>query len=163
MSLVWFLLSGCQSDSPTTVLQVGYEDVHGTTAPDPDWLADTIAHTGQWSNQFLATADYGPSIIKTWSELGSPQHLRIGGWVWLPHGLMHAALVVVVERNGEAIHYRMLPIQEVVKRYKQWQLIHQTHFLPPNMQDTDQVKIYLWQWGYHYKFYFDDLFVEKIR
>ena len=163
MSLVWSLLSGCQFDSPTTILQVDYEAVHGTTVPDPDWLTDTIAHSGHWATQMLATADYGPVATKTWSELGSPQYIRVGGWVWLPHGLVRTALIVIVERNGEVVQYRMLPIYEVVKRYKQWQLVHQTYFLPPNMQATDQVKIYLWQWNSHYKFYFDDLFVEKLR
>lgn len=83
--------------------------------------------------------------------------------MWLPHGSVRAALVVEVQRNGKTVYYRMLPIQEVVKRYKQWQMVHQTHSLPANMQDTDQVKIYVWQWAYHYKFYFDDLFVEKLR
>lgn len=164
ISSILLIAFGCQSNPVNTVLQVGYEDGserEAVTAPEA--LTDTVAHSGRRAAQILATADYGPGVTKTWSELDRPQHMRIGGWVWLPHGLVHTALVVVVERNGEAIYYRMLPIHEVVKRYKQWQLVHQTHLLPPNMQDTDQVKIYLWQWKYHYKFYFDDLFVEKLR
>lgn len=161
--LAFSVLSSCRPNAPVIVLQTGYEDVYGVVEPQPEWLTDTVAHSGRWATQMLATADYAATITKSWAELSNPKQMRIGGWLWLPHGRLHTALVVQVERNGETIYYRIQPLNDVVKRYKQWQLVHQTHVLPPDMQDTDQVKIYLWQWGYHYKFYFDDLFVEKLR
>lgn len=144
-------------------MQVDFEREQAGVILGPEGLTDTVAHSGKQAAQLLATADYGSTVIKTWAELGSPARMRVGGWLWLPHSRVHAAIVVHVERNGETIYYRIQHLHDVVKRYKSWQLIHQTHFLPSHMQATDQVKIYLWQWDFHHRFFFDDLFVEKLH
>jgi hypothetical protein len=164
VSLLLLVLSGCQSNSGTKVLQVDFEQEQAGMLLGPESVTDTVAHSGTRAGQMLATTDYGATITKTWADLGSPRQMRIGGWLWLPHSRVHAALVVHVEsRDGKTLYYRIQHLHEVVKRYKSWQLVHQTHFLPSNMQPTDQIKIYVWQWDYHHRFYFDDLFVEKLR
>lgn len=162
ISLLFLVLGGCKSKSSRITLQDDFEAA-GAVVPTPVGLTDTVAHSGRWASQLLPSTDYGATVVKSWAELGSPRRMRVGGWVWMPHSRVHAALVVHAERNGETLYYRIHYLSEPVKRYKQWELVHQTHDLPPDMQPTDQVKIYLWQWDVHYRFYFDDFFVEKLR
>lgn len=163
ISLVLFLLSSCKSRDSEFDMRVDYEDVHGVVLPEPEWLTDSVAHSGRWASQLLPNSHYGPSTILNCWDLGNPKRIRTGGWVWLPHNKVHVALVVQIDRNGQTVYYQANPLHEVVKRYRMWQLVHQIHSLPADLLPTDQVKIYLWQWGDHYKIYFDDLFVENLR
>jgi hypothetical protein len=157
------LLNGCQSEPEKPALRVSFDDLHGWVQPEPTWMTDTIAHSGRWAGQLLANTDFTPPVLTTWEDLGRPRKIRVGSWIWLAHGRQRVALIIGIERNGELLFRQSIPIYEVVKRYRQWELVHQTYTLPKDLQDGDQVKVYLWQWEFRHTLYFDDLFVEKLR
>ncbi|TGE20593.1 hypothetical protein E5K00_21600 [Hymenobacter aquaticus] len=162
LSLGAFLLTSC-SAVPEKVVQIGFEDIDGWVRTPPAWLTDSTAHSGRWSGQLLATADFGPGFSRTWQDLNNPKTIRVGSWVWLPHGRVHTALAIEIKRGEESLYYQNLGLQDVVKRYDQWELVHQTHELPADMQPSDVIKVYVWQWGGHYTIKYDDMFVEKLR
>lgn len=162
LSLGTLLLTACHAE-PEQVVRIGFEDIDGWISTPPTWLTDTTAHTGRWSGQLLPTDDFSPAFSRTWEALHSPKTIRVGSWVWLPHGNVHSALTVEVKRGDESRYYRSIGLQEVVKRYNQWEMVHQIHELPADLQPSDVIKVYLWQWREHYTIKYDDVFIEKIR
>ncbi|MCB2380016.1 hypothetical protein LGH70_20650 [Hymenobacter sp. BT635] len=156
------LTTGCQSQAEE-VVRIGFDDIHGWGPQDPPWLTDSTAHSGRWSYSLSIADDYGPNFSRSWAELNNPKTIRVGAWVWLPHGRITTALAINVERDGEKIYYKSMGFREVVKRYRSWELVHQTHELPADMRPTDMVNVYIWQWGEHHRMKCDDMFVEKLR
>lgn len=161
--LLLLLLTACQPAPPAAVSQVGFEDVEGWVVPTPRWLTDNPVHSGRRAFALLDTEDFGLNLTRNWASLGRPRTLEVGGWVNLPHGHTHVALVVQVLRGSEVLYYQAKPIHEVVKRYNTWQLVHARHQLPGGLHDDDVVKVYAWQWDVHYTLFFDDIYLKTLR
>lgn len=156
------LLAACRPETSPEV-RIGFEDVEGWLVPTPLWLTDNPVHSGNRAFALINTEVYGLNLTRPWGSLGQPRTLEVGGWVNLPHGRTHVALVVQVLRGSEVLYYKIMPIHEVVKRYNSWQLVHATHHLPDKLQDDDVVKVYAWQWDVHYTLFFDDIYLKKLR
>ncbi|WP_345113007.1 hypothetical protein [Hymenobacter algoricola] len=131
--------------------------------PDNVWITNEKVHSGNWACKITPQNVYGPGITRSWELLGHPTRLRVSAWVIMPHGRATAALVVEAKRDNATIYYRLLPIEQVVKRYNQWEQVYDTFTLPETMAPTDVVKVYLWQIGEKRNtIYMDDLMLETL-
>ncbi|TYZ08890.1 hypothetical protein FY528_11790 [Hymenobacter lutimineralis] len=154
-------LVACEPVPGTVILQDDFEQA-GAAVPRPPEISSESAHSGSFSYKVALASAYGPSWQATWDAAGQPKKLRVKAWLNLPGNRQKTAVVVEVSRNGATRYWRTLSVNEVVKRFHQWELVWKTFVLPRDMGPDDTIKVYLWQAGERQILYVDDWTIEKV-
>jgi hypothetical protein len=115
--------------------------------------------------------EFGTLSAGTWANLGQHRQLRLRLWGWLQNPQQRSAyLMIVSQRPGatpgapaeEKSRYGF-NLCEVIRRYQQWVPATYTVELPPDLQPTDEVAIYVWvPSGHPDAVYIDDFSIEYL-
>ncbi|RSK31154.1 hypothetical protein [Hymenobacter metallilatus] len=167
--LAGLLLAGCgpaPSDS-CVLLQSDFEQFEGWAHPLPPFLSTEQAHSGRYSYRLVEGTDFGSKFQQ---PLGIscafvPRKLRLSGWVYLPSGRIGSTkLVVEINCQGRRKNvWECLEVQEVVKRYGKWEYVQKIIRLPPDLEPSDILQLYVWHVEAGDPTWFDDLRLEGWR
>jgi hypothetical protein len=163
------LLAGCQTgaDRPCVLVNSDFEQFEGWVRPLPEFLSTEQAHSGRYSYRVPTNVEYGVGYVTKLSACDVvPRRLRLSSWVYLSSGRIRSTkLVVQIMCHGRRPDvWESLEVQEVVKRYQQWEPIHKIIYLPDDLDPTDEVKVYVWHMEAGGETtWFDDLKLEAWR
>lgn len=149
---------GCAPPAPQQVLlATGFEQPAPATSPLVAGMPPAVpsaeqAHSGQYSAKIDANNRNAMLCGSTWQALGRPHHVRLRFWAWLPNGKTNAGVLeVTAQRPAPAptaaatrLHVQRLPLDQVVRRHRQWTLTTLHVSLPHSLYDSDEVSVSLW-------------------
>jgi hypothetical protein len=140
------LLTAC-GPPPEILLDTDFEQFEGWNITPPAGLTTELAHSGHYAIKTEPGMDYAGTYSTPLARLPFvPRQLDLSMWVNLTNGrTREISLIVVVQRDGRGPDvWTNLPLQEVVKRYGQWEHVQHTVYLPSDLSPQDRLKLYLW-------------------
>lgn len=157
------LLAGCgiTEKDAGELLNCDFEQFDGWVSAPPVSLSGERAHSGRFSYCLKPGEEFGSSYQASLARCPQPPtHLRLEGWTYLPSTPLGSTMLVIeVHCNGRRPDVWInLKIDQVVRRYEQWEHFTKTARLPADLEPTDEIKLYVWcpERGMATK-YFDDL------
>lgn len=156
--------TGCRPAVEKSIIKNDFEQYSGWLDQMPPWLTYAKSHSGHFACLVDAQSEFGISYTTHWQDLGKPQRLRLRTWTWLPNAHLKIALVLQVKRGENVLFWEVLPLNEVVRRYQQWEKAERDFVLPSDLQPDDEVKLFTWQSNpTHESVYLDDISLEMIN
>ncbi|MDB5266970.1 MAG: hypothetical protein JWP58_10 [Hymenobacter sp.] len=161
-------MAGCAKDESNVcvLMNSDFEQFDGWVPTLPPFLSEAKAHSGRYSYFVGAGAEFAGTYHTTLERCGFiPSRLQLRGWTYLSSGLIRATNVVVEVRchDRRPNIWRALAIDQVVRRYQQWEPITKTILLPSDLEPTDEVWVSVWCPERGDSKYFDDLTLEAWR
>lgn len=157
------LISGCGQQSTTPFVHNNFEQYEGWTITLPGALTSEKSHSGQWATKTDRGVEFSMGFTSLLSDWGEDRTARLRAWVWLPHGRLPLVWIVVkVMRDGVEVHHQNLHLEQVVTRYRQWELVSLRLTFPADLLPSDKVQLFMWQpvQGNAEAVYMDDLVIE---
>lgn len=143
---VALLLAAC-GPAPEVLLDTDFDHFQEWGITPPAGLSDQLAHSGSYAIKTEPGLDYAGTYSTPLARLSFvPRQFDLSMWVNLTNGrTREIGLVVQVQRDGRGPDvWTNLPLQEVVKRYGQWEHVEHTVYLPHDLSPEDRLKVYLW-------------------
>lgn len=157
------LLASCGAAEKNTcvLLNCDFEQLDGWIPGRPESLTTDRARSGHYSYCMKPGEEFGSSYHILLADCPQiPTRLQLEGWTYLPGTPLGATVLVLEVRcHGRRPDvFAGLRIDQVVRRYEQWEHFTKTIRLPADLLPTDEVKLYVWcpERGNAAK-YFDDL------
>ena len=145
-ALTALLLTAC-GPAPETLLDTDFDHFQEWGLQPPSGLTDQMAYSGRYAIKTEVGQDYFATYSTTLEQLSFvPRQLDISLWAYLTNGRTREIMLVVqVLREGRGPDvWTALPLEQVVKRYGQWEHVDHTVFLPAGLSPHDRLKLYLW-------------------
>jgi hypothetical protein len=155
------LLAACGGPAPEILLDTDFDHFQEWGIAPPGGLTDQMAHSGSYCIKTEPGMDYAATYSTSLERLSFvPRKLDFSMWVYLTNGrTREIGLVTQVQRDGRGPDmWTALPLEQVVKRYGQWEHVQHTVYLPSGLSPQDRVRVYLWHQDSHAEAtYLDDL------
>ena len=145
-ALTALLLTAC-GPAPEILLDTDFDHFQEWGLQPPGGLTDQMAHSGRYAIKTEVGQDYSATYSTTLERLSFvPRKLDLSMWAWLTNGrTREIGVVVQVLREGRGPDFwTALPLEQVVKRYGQWEHVNHTVYLPADLNPADRLKVYLW-------------------
>jgi hypothetical protein len=156
-------ITSCQVAPGVETIFANDFEQDGRRQPTPPGLSTNVAHSGEYSAKLDPATDYAGGWNAAWGDIGEPHKIQVRAWVYLPNGRLKNVMVVEVKRGETTRYWKLLPINQVIKRYGQWEPVHKTFVLPRDMEANDQVRVYAWHFDERQTWYLDDVSIERVE
>lgn len=159
------MLAGCHANPPEccVLLNSDFEQFDGWGTARPSDLNEAQAHSGRYSLQLPAGAEYGNAYRTRFDRCPRPLHyLYLSAWVYVPgQHTGSTQLVMEIDCHGRQPNvWQTFAIDEVVKRYHKWEPVYKRFRLPDGLAATDDLKLYVWHREAGDNIWLDDLRLE---
>lgn len=139
-----------------------FENVLGWNGNADASLTAERAHSGRYAVRVGPQNEFGYTYIQSLGKMSAAKikAVTVSAWVWLPGAQASASLVVAISHSPERsspVFYGSIPLGTAAKSFKEWQQVSQTFVLPDSVQDTNQLKCYLWRGSAVENVYVDDI------
>lgn len=139
-------LAGC-GPKPEVVLDTDFDHFQEWGIVPPAGITQENRHSGKYAIKTEPGMAYAATYTTPLSRLSFvPRRIDLNMWVNLTSGRTREivfVLQVLRDGRGEDV-WQNLPLQQVVKRYGQWEHVKHTFYLPGGLSADDHLKVYLW-------------------
>lgn len=132
---------------PQVLLDTDFEQLEAWGITPPAGFTHESAHSGDSSIKTERNLEFAATYVTPLSRLSFvPRRIDLSMWVNLTNGRTREIVFVVqVLRDGRGTDvWENLPLQQVVKRYGQWEHVEHSVYLPSGLSPEDRLKVYLW-------------------
>lgn len=139
-------LAGCGPE-PEVLLDTDFDHFREWGVVPPAGITQENRHSGEYAIKTEPGMEYAATYTTSLSRLGFvPRRIDLSMWVNLTNGRTREIVFVVqVLRDGRGPDvWHSLPLQQVVKRYGQWEHVEHSVYLPSGLSPDDHLKTYLW-------------------
>ncbi|MBJ6107455.1 hypothetical protein MUN81_01430 [Hymenobacter sp. 5317J-9] len=139
-------LAGC-GPKPEVLLATTFDDLEEWGVALPAGFTHETAHSGNAAIKTEPGMEFAATYVTPLSRLSFvPRRFDVDMWVNLTNGRTREIVFVVqVLRDGRGDDvWENLPLQQVVKRYGQWEHVQHSVHLPRGLTPEDRLKVYLW-------------------
>lgn len=140
------LLAAC-GPKPEVLLDTDFDHFEEWGIAPPAGLTQEGYHSAPCSIKTEPGMEFAATYVTPLSRLSFvPRRFDLSMWVNLTNGRTREIVFVVqVLRDGRGKDvWQNLPLQEVVKRYGQWEHVEHSVYLPGDLTSEDRLKVYLW-------------------
>ena len=126
--------------------------------------ASNEAHSGGWISCIDSTFAYSLTFREKLSEVREIEANTINAkaWVRLISPAAKGGLVISVDDNGKNLLWQMLPLESVITKPGEWEIVKYKVALPADAPSTAVVSTYFWNQGKE-EIHIDDMEVEFTR
>ncbi|WP_345119849.1 carbohydrate binding domain-containing protein [Hymenobacter antarcticus] len=172
-SFVWSLLTGSvlltscakKDDALTKGIAIthnDFESVLGWNGNTDGSVTTERAHSGKYALAVGPQAEYSYTYSSILGKMSTAKirTITLSAWVWVPSDQVPGSLVLAIAHSPERstpVFYGDISLAKEVKKFKEWQQVSRTFTLPDSIQDTNQLKCYLWRAGNSENVYADDI------
>ena len=144
------------------VTQNDFESVIGWNGNSDASVTAERAHSGKHALVVGPQTEFSYTYIQTLGKMSTAKikTLTVSAWVWAPNAQVPGSLVLSITHSpvrDTPVFYGSFALAKEVKKFKEWQQVSHTFALPDSVQDTNQIKCYLWRAGSNENVYADDL------
>lgn len=154
--------SGAADAQGAVVTRNDFENVLGWGGSAEASLTAERAHSGKYAVRVGPQNEFGYTYIQNLGKMSvaRAKAVTVSAWVWVPSAQTTATLVLAISHSPERntpVFYGSIPLGTAAKEFKNWRLVSQTFLLPDSVQDTNQLKCYLWRGSINESVYADDI------
>ena len=172
-TLLTLALAGC-GDKPTGnpnnyLTASDFEAVEGwMPEPVPASLVRDKARSGRYAIKVDANNEYSIGYNNTLGRLSTSKlkKIRIHAWVNMPDKNSQAVLVTQIvdpANPAKPVVWEGLKLGEKVTTYNKWVEVTMDVTLPPSVNYTNRLGVYLWRTNSSGATFLDDLAIEKVE